>query len=243
MKNKLLISIMLTAMLVVAGCTTNGQTVKADPNASFKPVEKGVFSVSPTKKVRFASGNLEYDVFYRFAAHQYDYGGYFGWGTGSNPTETSTKNRKYKTFDDWGSHIEGGWRTLSHNEWEYVISGRKDANNKRGAATVCGVNGLILLPDNWNGEAFHSGFNEGYNTNVYDSSTWAGMESSGAIFLPAADYREGTETYHIEAAGYYWSSTPIYEYAYGMGFDISIASNDVVSSRYGGRSVRLVQDY
>ena len=55
--------------------------------------------------------------------------------------------------------------------------------NKRGATTVCGVHGLILLPDNWNGKTFHAGFGDGWNTNVYDTDTWTDMESSGAIFM------------------------------------------------------------
>ena len=43
----------------------------------------------------------------------------FGWGTGSNPTETSPDNEDYENFDDWGGHIgDNNWRTL--NVLEYL---------------------------------------------------------------------------------------------------------------------------
>ena len=102
------------------GSSENTVIAKADRNASFEPIENGVCSVSDSTKVRFASGNLEYDGFYRFAAHQYNYGGYFGWGTVSNPTLTGTNYLAYQTFDDWGSHIGvAGARchTMSGDTW------------------------------------------------------------------------------------------------------------------------------
>ena len=92
----------------------------------------GVFSVSPTKKVRFSQGNLQYRAStntWRFAEHQYDmigkanknisstYAGWidlFGWGTsgynGKFPYMTSTEPTNYGngssditgTNYDWG---------------------------------------------------------------------------------------------------------------------------------------------
>ena len=203
----------------------------------------GLFSVAAECQVRFSPGNLEYSNGYHFAAHQYDYGGYFGWGTGSNPTLTSTDYHDYPSFDDWGSHIGGGWRTLSADEWEYVIWDRANASAKRGAATVCGVHGMVLLPDNWSGGTFHAGFN-GWSTNVYDASSWSVMEDAGAVFLPAAGYRYGTGVGGVGADGFYWSSTLYYEnYAYFMGFDDYGVNYGGYGGRSYGRSVRLVRDY
>ena len=207
------------------------------------PSGDGLFSVSAGRQVRFAPGNLEYSGGYHFATHQYDYGGYFGWGTGSNPTLTSTDYHDYPSFDDWGSHIGGGWRTLSLNEWNYVIWYRANASNKCGAATVCGVHGMVLLPDNWSGGTFHAGFN-GWSTNVYDASSWPAMEDAGAVFLPAAGFRYGTEMDYVGAGGYYWSSAPNYEIgAYYMFFNGSHVYYYGNYYRYDGLSVRLVQDY
>ncbi len=183
----------MLATLLFAGCKNNDFEAKT------------VFSVSESKQVHFAKGNLEYDSIggYHFAANQYDYGGYFGWGTGSNPTNTSIHWEDYPTFDDWGSRIDGGWRTLTDDEWHYVIWDRADASAKRGAATVCGVHGMVLLPDGWNDGAFNAGFDKGWNTNEYDAVSWADMEAAGAVFLPAAGFHSS----YVEIEGGYWSST------------------------------------
>ena len=153
---KAMFFVMLATLLAFAGCE------KLDgPNTPY--YSSGHFSVSEDgRQVRFAHGNLEYDGSYHFAAHQYDYG-----GTGSNPTNTSTDWHDYPSFDDWGNHIAGsivgGWRTLTDDEWIddewiYVIGGRVGARSKRGAATVCGVHGIVLLPDGWIGGTFNADF-------------------------------------------------------------------------------------
>ena len=240
---KLMLFAMVASLLFFAGCereTDNPDTPVAPPSGN------GLFTVSEDGyQVRFAPGNLVYDSIngYRFAAHQYDYGGLFGWGTGSNPTLTSSFVADYPSFDDWGNHIAGGWRTLSHEEWEFLLFSRAYAGDRRGAATVCGVHGMVLLPDSWSGGTFHAGFNR-WSTNVYDASSWADMEAAGAVFLPAAGGRYGTELRLVGAVGDYWSSTPANEYyAYGMYFDDDDVGYNGNDYRYIGRSVRLVQDY
>ena len=213
------------------------------------PSGDGLFSVSAGHQVRFAPGNLDYNGGYFFTAHQYDYGGRFGWGTGSNPTNTSTDWRDYPTFDDWGNHIAGGWRTLTEAEWEYVLLDRADASAKCGAATVREVHGevhgMVLLPDNWSGGTFNAGldyYHGDWSRNVYDASSWSDMEAAGAVFLPAAGYRYGTEWVNVGRHGCYWSSTPYYGYsAYYMRFGAVLLFDN--RDRYEGLSVRLVQDY
>ena len=55
-------------------------------------------------------------------------------------------------FADWGENPEliaqlgPGWRTLSKEEWLYLLFGRKDAEKLRSLATVADVKGLIILP-------------------------------------------------------------------------------------------------
>ena len=111
-----------------------------------------------------------------------------------------------------------GWRTMTSAEWNYLLCTRTNADQKRGYATVNGVPGLILLPDNFTvptGLTFwsHNQSNTiSYNDNTYTLAQWAQMKARGAVFLPAlTEYRRGTSwnsTYiPSEGAGMYWSST------------------------------------
>ena len=179
----------------------------------------------------------------------------FGWGTGSNPTRSSTSYMDYGTFVDWGSNpiSNGGntvnqWRTLTIAEWNYLLNTRTDASSKRGTGNINGVGGLIILPDSWTlplGCSFTSGFTTyDWAHNSYTLAQWAQMEAAGAVFLPAAGYRYGTNDNYVGNLGNYWSSTPFNESsAYYMYF----YSNDlnVIFSNFRGYgfSVRPVLDY
>lgn len=226
------------------------------------------FSVSADKKVIFAPGNLQYQAStntWRFAEHQYDYIGdansnisstydgwidLLGWGTGNNPTNTSTSYSDYSTFTDWGTNIINGnvantWRTLTNAEWGYIFNTRTNASSLYGIATVNGTKGLILLPDSWSlssGLTFNAG-TAAYTNNVYSTTQWSQMESAGAVFLPAAGYRGGTSVYDVQSYGYYWSSTVDDMYsAYSLGFGDSYLYPQRSDYRYYGQSVRLVQE-
>lgn len=204
----------------------------------------GVFSVSATKQVRFAPGNLQYQpstTTWRFAKHQYDIapfnGSYyavnstnwidmFGFATSGNtrnPYMTSTTDNNYspgnvynisKTEDDWGWHnsiSNGGrtthtWRTLTANEWTYLVS----RTGSVGKAKVNGNFGFVILPDEF---ALPSGCS--FTTypgeiTTYDTVKWRKMELAGAIFLPYCGYRTGTtlngKNNGIFESGYYWTS-------------------------------------
>ena len=163
---------------------------------------------------------------------------------------------------DWAWHnaiSNGGnaahqWRTLTQSEWTYLLSSRTNALSKRGTGSINGVGGLIILPDSWTLPSgcpqFNSGFASSYGDwtrNSYTVAQWAQMEAAGAVFLPAAGIRYGTNVYDVGYygdCGEYWSSTP-YPYdrfsAYAMGF----SSNNLVATspenRYGGFSVRPVR--
>ena len=187
----------------------------------------------------------------------------FGWGTsgynGKNPYMTSTSYSDYGdgsndiagTNYDWGVYNKisnggnqaGLWRTLTKDEWDYVISNRSDARYLRGTATVNGVNGLILLPDNWTlptGVTFTYG-EGGWSQNTYSASEWSKMEANGAVFLPAAGYRDGTGVNYVGSHGLYWSSSAYDDYAYCLDFfsgGVGTAGN---GHRNFGLSVRLVR--
>ena len=109
------------------------------------------------------------------------------------------------------------WRTPTGDECVYVFDTRKvtvngENNASYGHGNVNEVNGLILLPDGWDGSV-HGGFTYGsseYTANTYSSAstpTWSQMESAGCVFLPAAGARGGTSVYNAGTIGYYWSSS------------------------------------
>ena len=163
------------------------------------------FSVSPTQKVHFSKGNLQYRAStntWRFAEHQWDFIGYspankyetekdwrdlFGWGTGKNPMNTSVDIKKYSTFSDWGKNAinNGGretsiWRTLTKDEWVYLFDKRQTNSELRYVrATVNDVNGVILLPDSWNKKTYKfKKANKGdtpYETNIISLSDWTSV--------------------------------------------------------------------
>lgn len=108
---------------------------------------------------------------------------------------------------DWGVNnaiSNGGntpniWRTLTKEEWEYLMNRKIGRTSLCAPATVCGKEGIVLLPDNWNFdsdlpytdqpdmEKFASyGADVNYGSNVYSKELWTRMEAQGAVFLPSA---------------------------------------------------------
>ena len=210
----------------------------------------------------------------------------FGWGTSGwsesgavcyQPWSISTENSDYYvggsyennlTGDyanaDWGVYnkiANGGnqvglWRTLSLEEWNYLINERVNSENLKAVGTINGINGAILLPDNWvlpKGLSFTAGFAinddiDSYQTiNNYSIAQWLKMESAGAIFLPSAGYRNGNTTINrMEQYGNYWSSTGTdINSSYFVDFGshtINPGSVQKTHGRRSARSVRLVQD-
>ena len=109
---------------------------------------------------------------------------------------------------------------------------------------------MILFPDTYTHPTDVTapiGINEkndtGWNGNSYDATDWTKMESAGAVFLPAAGYRDGTSTGLQNAYGFYWASSPDTQasyahYAYFNSSSFGVADR---SNRAGGYSVRLVR--
>ena len=188
---------------------------------------------------------------------------FFGWSTTANTfgVSTSTDNNDYSgSFVDWGTNQIGAdapntWRTLSSAEWHYLRNTRPNASALCGAAQVNGVNGLILLPDNWTCPAdvnfipgFHSNLGVEYfaEYQTFTAAQWAKLESAGAVFLPAAGGRGGSNVASIQGQGLYWSSSE-YSNDATRAIIFMCASNSAQTRtandyRYFGRSVRLVKD-
>ena len=195
----------------------------------------------------------------------------FGWGTsGYNnkyPYMTSTTSSDYGNGDDYisGSNYDWGrynaiynpqtnttdapdtWHTLTKDEWVYLMNTRSTSSGIRYAkATVMGVEGLIIVPDNWSTSVYAlkstNTANADYTTNIITYTDWAKMENAGCVFLPAAGDRDGTSARNV-GAGYYWSGT-YYDSgkAYNLWVHPSYLDPSTYSNRYYGYSVRLVRD-
>ena len=231
----------------------------------------GLFTVNADgDQVQFASGNLRYTSgAWSFFDHQYDYYAEysadswdkFGWSTSGTTygMSTSTNESLYKgDFVDWGNAVGTGWRTLSNDEWAYVVNTRSGstigttANARFAKAVVCDVKGLILFPDTYthpNGVTAPTGINDtgatGMNGNSYDATAWALMESAGCVFLPTAGgrYHYSNPTLVINAGneGCYWSSTSNNSTATLLSFKPNTFDPSITDSPRMGYSVRLVK--
>ena len=160
---------------------------------------------------------------------------------------------------DWGVYNKimageteiaaGTYRTLTNAEWLYLFSARTvtvggEQKVPYGEGVVNGTNGMILLPDNWDGSVC-SGFAYGTSSwsNSFSESTtpkWSEMEAAGCVFLPAAGYRNGTSVNDVGSNGRYWSSAYFGSVtAYGLHFYGGTVFSQYNNSRSVGFSVRL----
>lgn len=246
------------------------------PTPTGNGVLSGEFSVSETTKVHFSQGNLQFIGKWQFAEHQWDYFGesqsvdhrdLFAWGTGDAPNKISEDYDDYSTFVDWGTNAitNGGntanqWRVLTKDEWVYLFYTRANASTLFGLGSVNGVNGTILLPDNWvlpdgasfsasttqdladKGGYFNSANGTNFSHNTYTTEQWSVMESAGAVFLPASGNRWGADVIDVGLCGGYWSFPP-YDtgYAYSLYFDPGYLYPQYRYYRGSGFSVRLVR--
>ena len=210
----------------------------------------------------------------------------FGWGTsgwnsGANayqPRDTSTTCDDYYPNGvqinglvgdyanaDWGvynaisngGNQPGMWRTLTSEEWEYLLFNRAETTVRFVMAVVNGTGGLVIFPDTFtmpNGMSNPICINSPYSSysdNIYMELQWIQMENAGCVFLPAAGDREGT----------FWRSSFFEcenEYTYGGYWTSSFGNYNSHSSTFiefhdnvlhvipscpcAGLSVRLVMD-
>lgn len=275
--------IFLIILIALTGCKkSDSGTNSENPSTPTIPTGaiNGLFTINENGgQVYFSQGNLQYQAStdtWRFAEHQWDYIGMdnenispayngwidlFGWGTGNNPTNSSTNDEDFDTFNDWGYNaisnggsVQNKWYTLSIDEWYYVFNNRNTSSGIRFArAQVNGINGVVLLPDDWD-DSYYSlnstNINDAnFTSNIISSLTWiSDLESKGAVFLPLAGCRYINTVSDVGSSGRYWSSTRYSWY----GNDINTAhlvliyDNGLqvghVMDRHMGHSVRLVCD-
>ena len=137
------------------------------------------------------------------------------------------------------------WRSLNYSEWSYLINSRSGASQRKGLASVDGINGLILLDDDcpipfsYNGRSFNYSFSS-FNNNVITSYDWNLYFKNRAVFLPASGYRDGSSMYLLSRNGCYWSATECDDNAYFLLFDSDEAYMGD-EARCLGHSVRLAR--
>lgn len=227
------------------------------------------------KKYEFRFAEHQYDIIgkdnLKIAS---DYDGWidlFGYGTsgymGCQPYEKSLDDKQYPNQDiantnyDWGvynpisngGNKEGLWRTLTKDEWEYLLKKRPNADKLYIKACVNGVNGMLLLLDDFYDHRVRIPIDvtpSDYATNSYDLTQWATLEAAGVVFLPCTGYRytgyyynyKGVEFKYLEyndngIAIRYRSSSKSGESAW------EVHSGGVdLNPRHDGCAVRLVQD-
>lgn len=107
-----------------------------------------------------------------------------------------------------GGNTPGIWRTLTSEEWSYLVTGNDRRYKRVYVRTGSGANatrGLIILPDDC-GELLNNGYpNVVWQVNVDKISE---LESMGAVFLPANGYVSNTGVHNSGDQGYYWSTDP-----------------------------------
>lgn len=203
----------------------------------------------------------------------------FGWGTSGynhgavcyQPWSASTTNTDYYPYGsatanlydndgraDWGYNAISnggntenyGWRTPMKDEWKYLFNTRTTTSGIRYAkATVNGVTGVILLPDDWDTSYYAlnntNTANAAWTSNSISASDWtASLEAHGAVFLPTSGNRDGAKS---PSSGFVscWSSN--YEvgetnYARVVYIPGDGVSPDARGQRSTGNPVRLVYE-
>lgn len=136
-----------------------------------------------------------------------------------------------ETEYDWGYAKGVPWRTLTEQEWYYVL------NHHAKAFITTPYQGLLVLPITYP------------SSTIIDGAQFDTYIANGALFLPAAGWQDGTgSNYEIKEVGTqcnYWSSTsPNSEggMAYALEFEQGGVPGLKPFERYNGFSVRLAKD-
>ena len=183
---------------------------------------------------------------------------YYPGGYNNTDLTKAYANADWGVYNQIGDDPAGTWRTLTKDEWGYLFHGRNDAEKLFGLGTVNGVPGTILLPDDWVmpegvifvpstnkglewvSDTYTNSNNDNYSHNTYTDTEWTKMESSGAVFLPAAGFRNGKTVGNVSTYGYYWSSLhSSSNCAYGINFMSDVLSPASNTERSWGAAVRL----
>lgn len=198
----------------------------------------------------------------------------FGWGTSGynhgaicyQPWSTSRNTSDYYVYGDitynlfdqtgkaeWGynpisngGNMENsGWRTLTDDEWTYIMSLRSTISGVLFAkGQVNGHKGVFVFPDDWSSANYAiSNTNGGtFSSNIISLDDWINvLEPKGVVFLPAAGMRDGVSVVNVNVCGYYYCSTRTGFGANNVHFNNGYLWTQHSLGRTNGQSVRLVQ--
>lgn len=187
----------------------------------------GKFSISATQKVTFSKGNLlQNGSNYYFADNQYDYSknGYtntFNWASSTSATNYIERGNNPIVN---GGNTANMWRTLTFQEWAYLLSTRTTLETYNGTnyrwalAQVTKANGsttvggIIVFPDDFHWPLEDSrrpgtvnramtGQNlPNWNGITYTYDEWLILEQAGCVFLPASNNQNN-------ATNFYWTAS------------------------------------
>lgn len=214
----------LLGAVLMAGCVPENPTPTPsgpdNPGGTVEPDTPvaAVFSVSDSQKVRFSPGNLQYvDHQWRFAEHQGDVLSVYnddtcdlfrwsaantGWGVTSEEIAAANTVMDYReSYVDYGTNpqlIESlgeGWRTLSAEEWDYLLNkrtfdGDTGLYNSYVNVRINGQYGVLIFPDGYTQQLEHPGV-------IPDS----------CVFLPASGYRTDDRLVS-NSEGHYRTASP-----------------------------------
>ena len=202
----------------------------------------------------YHNNNDPYNVNYNPWSNSYSYGNndYNSYGYGPSMNQTDQALVRTSAHYDWGVHNPisnggnqaGQWKTMTRYAWVYVFEKRSGIRYAK--AKVNDVNGVILLPDDWSSETYTLNSTNvkdaSFSSNTISALQWNTLEQAGAVFLPAAGNRKGTDFYNLGSKGYYWSASQEDKRgAKCMYFDGSNLQSYDKYERCNGQSVRLVR--
>ena len=202
---------------------------------------------------------------------------YQPWSTSENVNDYCVNGLVYSDLTgkaDWGynaisngGNAENQWRTLTKNEWLYLLNRKTPSGISWTYALVNKVFGLIILPDDWSKKNCFLQTEGKMPMNKITEEEWMEfLEPHGAVFLPITGLRDGNRAYsfsnpkidwgffsdHIHGA--YWSSSylrqgdgsqynrPTDVYSLYFSEEGGMHFTSIGITRATGRSVRLVRD-
>lgn len=181
-------------------------------------------------------------------------GNYYAYGSSSKNLYDAKDDGSMRGQADWGYNAisnggnteNSGWRTLTKEEWAYIITSRTDSY-KYAKGTIHSTNGMILFPDGFtppSGISISNANTAGAGYSSYSDTDWSALEAVGCVFLPATGLRNGTTVMESGAVGNYWSSTYMNgDRVYNIRFDGSSLKLENDGDRQNGFPVRLVKNY
>lgn len=221
-----------------------------DTSVNYQPWATSTSEINNIKKdstlnceIQHITGECKWEYTYIDAkGNKYGYGPSSYWGG-----DYSGYNYDWGVYNaiSNGGNKAGLWRTLTIEEWRYLLFKRTNAEYLWSDGKVNGISGTIILCDDFVKPSSVSWTNKATNdsTNTYTLEQWKIMETAGAVFLPYSIPRYGKDIPGAHYCSCYWSITiKDYKWANSIAFCSYEILVDERTERCEGLNVRLVQD-